>query len=277
MANLNLKAKLQNISDKKNELVHSNKYLSFFDDIHRRMKNDNAEFKVGAITYYMFLSIPPLLLFSLTIFDMIFESDPQFRDRVIESTFSTIPVVGTTLESNLSFVQARGLTLFLSLALMLWAIRKGTIALQSALCEILKQNDLTKERNLIEKNLRAYLIMLIIAVGLFLPTFFNSIALNNVFLGSLVLVLSSIWNTAIVYLIFLVTVDHKSAKGWGVLFSGISVTLIQFLSVFIIGNSIDNSRPLYGTLAVVLALLIWLSLQIRSLVYGALINSVLTK
>ena len=239
--------------------------------IHKKFNDDNGGQHVGAITYYMFLSILPLMIASLTIFDMVFARNENLRNRLINSTIATIPVIGPTLESDLTFVKDRGLTLIVTLLILLWAARSGALALQNALWKILRHDKL--EQSFLSQQLRAYASMIAISIGLVVPTIATSLTSDHWIYSLVLFVLSLFWNSLLVYLIIHILVSREAAKGIGVIIGGISIALVQFLSVNIVQRSLDNTRPLYGTLAIVLVLMAWIALQIRVLLYAAEINS----
>ncbi|MBP9116030.1 MAG: YihY/virulence factor BrkB family protein [Acidimicrobiia bacterium] len=253
------------------DFVSSHKSLSYAKDIQSSYNKNNGHLRVGSITYYMFMSILPLLIVSLTIFDIVFSSNPRIKQDLIDSTLSTIPVIGPTLESNLSFVKERGITLIITLTILLWTVRRGALALDSSLQAISKRSH--ECSNVFTKILRAYGTMIIIGIGFFVPTLLSSIFNNNLLMQSLVLIFSILWNILLLFLIFVVLIDRKYATRKGTVIGGLAISLIQFFSVFIVSRSLENSRPLYGTLAVVLALLIWIALQIKIVLYSAVINT----
>jgi len=252
------------------EMLNTHQSTRYLLKLHKSFQEDSGSNKVAYITYYMFLSILPLLLLSLTIFDIIFTNNSSLRERLVESTFSSIPVVGPTLESNLSFVQSKGVTLFITVAILIWASRAGALALQDALNQIFKK-DISK-KSFLSKQLNAFVALVIISVGVVVPTFIQSIFESNFALDLVFLLLNIFWNSMAILLLFWVLVGKKKAIGNGPLVGGIGLSLIQLISVLFLRNSLDNQRPLYGTLAIVFVFIAWLSFQIRVLIYSAEIN-----
>lgn len=253
------------------KIVNGNPFLKRLALIHSSYNEDKGNHKVAYITYYMFLSILPLLIASLTIFDIVFTGNEQLRKKLITSTLSSIPVIGTTLQSDLSFVKGQGVTLIVTVVLLLWSTRGGALALQDALSAILTKKDVDK--SFVSKQLRAYGCLGIISIGIFVPTIANSFVDDKFFLRILVFLVSIAWNTVVIFLIFAILINYKHARGMGPIYGGIAISVVQFLSVLLLNHTLDNARPLYGTLAIVLALMFWISLQVKVLLYAAEINA----
>lgn len=241
--------------------------------IHRRYDEDKGNNKVAYITYYMFLSLLPTLLLALTIFDIVFADNKELRERMIDSTLTSIPVIGPTLESDLSFVKGRGTTLIVSVLILVWAIKGGALAMLDALTTIFTRERTTK--SFLSRHTRAYIAMVVISAGVVAPTIVTSLFQSSRGTQLLVAIVSIGWNAGVIYLIFSLLVSCKAAKGYGAFWGGAGIAAIQYVSVVFINNTLDNARPLYGTLAVVLALMAWISLQVRVLLYAAEINTVL--
>lgn len=253
------------------KIINGNTFLKRLATINTSFNDDKGNHKVGYITYYMFLSILPLLIASLTIFDMVFAGNEELRKKLISSTLSSIPVIGTTLQSDLSFVKGQGVTLVVTVLLLLWSTRGGALALQDALSAILTKKDVDK--SFISKQLRAYACLGVISIGIILPTVANSFVDHTLFLRILVFALSIGWNAGVIFIIFALLIDYKHARGTGPIYGGVAIALIQFLSVLILNHTLNNARPLYGTLAIVLALMFWISLQVKVLLFAAEINA----
>jgi membrane protein len=257
--------------DKVTSFIGRRKYLSIAFEVHKRFDEDKGNNKVGFITYYMFLSIWPLLIATLTIFDIIFKNSPDLQERLIDSTLATIPVIGPTLESDLSFVKAQGLTLLVTLIILLWSAKGGSLAIQDALTSILHRKKTT--HSFISKQFRAYIALGVICIGIIVPTAASSYFHDSMSMQATILFLSIGWNSMMLYLIFALLVKREYAMGPGIFIGGLGITIIQFLSVYIVSRTLENARPLYGTLAVVFAMFVWISLQVRVLLYSAEINA----
>ncbi len=271
LANL-IKAAKDKMSKQLSTFVKKYQSINFMIEVHKKFNEDEGGYRVGAITYYMFLSVLPLLLASLTLFDIIFAKNEELRRRMIDSTFSAIPVIGPTLESDLTFVKDRGWTLVISLLILVWAGKGGALALQNSLWRIFKGKRL--DRSFISQHWRAYFVMFIISVGIIIPTAATSIMNENIAIRMLIFIVSILWNMGLIYLIFSVSVSSNSAKGYGPIIGGVAISVIQLLSIFIVERSLHNARPLYGTFAVALTLMAWIALQVRVLLIAAEINYV---
>jgi uncharacterized BrkB/YihY/UPF0761 family membrane protein len=251
-------------------LVQKYPLIRFIVNVQKQFNEDEGGNKVGYITYYMFLSLLPLLIASLTIFDMIFARNEALKKRVVQSTLSTIPVIGPTLQSNLSFVKGRGITLVVTLLLLIWAGRGGALALQNAVGEILNRKKVS--RSFVSTQWRAYVALVVVNVGVIIATVAQSWSKDHLIIYLVVLIASLAFNSGIIYLVFTIITDSRTAKGKGVIVGGVGITIVQFLSVLIMSHTLQNARPLYGTLAIALAFLAWIALQVRIVLYAAEVN-----
>lgn len=258
-------------------LAFLNKYAfsRFLINLQKSFEEDNGSNKVAYITYFMFLSALPLLLLSLTLFDIIFASNSSVRKTLIESTFSSIPVAGDTLESNINFVEGKGITLVITVFILVIATRAGALALKDALSQIFEID--LKEKSFISKQFSAFVALVIISIGIVVPTIFQSILQGNDLMNFFLFVVNIVWNSLFIYLLFWELVGKAKAKGFGPLAGGIALSAIQLISVLFLRNSLDNQRPLYGALAVVLVFIAWIALQVRVLIYSAEINKLNSK
>lgn len=261
------------VSDALDAVASRNRPIRIARNAYLAFKDDGGDLRVGYITYYGFLSLLPALLAALTIFDMVFENNKDVRDWLVNSTLSSIPVIGPTIDQNLSLATGHGTTLAITLITLLWAARKGGIAIQDGLGAILETTE--KNRGFFTKLIVSYGVIIIIGIGVVVPTIVNAQLDSQVIDQLLLLMFTLIWNVLIVWLLFRVIAPRPAMAG--VIVGAVLLTIVQTASVFILVSTLEKSRPLYGTLAVALVLLLWISLQVRAVLFGAEINRAMQK
>ena len=67
----------------------------------KKFGDDQAGNLVALLTYFAFLAVFPLLLALVGILSIVLRNDPQLQQRIVNSSFSQFPVIGTQLHSQL--------------------------------------------------------------------------------------------------------------------------------------------------------------------------------
>ena len=255
-------------------VIKKYKFARVTSDILSAYSRDDGNTRVAAITYYGFLALLPGLLAVLSIFDLFFQHDPHLRNRLIHSTLATIPVVGPSLQGKISFVKSHGITLVITLFTLAWASRGGAVALQDSLCDIYQFDQ--SSRSFFSRIKRAYTALILIGIGVFVPTIIGSLTVP-VLLRIVAIICTIGWNIGLLWLIYRVLTDARMSLFKGAVVGGVLLSVIQLLGAFLVRHALTKSQPLYGTLALALALMLWISLQTRAVLLGAESNKVLTK
>ena len=97
---------------------------------HRTARN------AALVAHFGFLSVFPLLLVFTTILGFVLQSHQSLRDRIIDSTFSQIPIIGPELARDPTQLQGDTSVLVVGLVVTLWAGMKAFTMLQNALDDI---------------------------------------------------------------------------------------------------------------------------------------------
>src|SRR5579884_1050187 len=71
----------------------------------KKFGDDNAGVLAGNLAYSAFGAVFPLLLLLVTVLGLVLGNDPSARSRVLHSTLSQFPVIGTQLGSNIHALQ----------------------------------------------------------------------------------------------------------------------------------------------------------------------------
>src|SRR5437764_15151828 len=74
-------------------------WLSFPLGVVYKFVDDQGGYLAALITYYGFLSFFPLLLLLSSVLGFVLARNPELQHRVVESTLSQFPVIGSQLSS----------------------------------------------------------------------------------------------------------------------------------------------------------------------------------
>lgn len=108
----------------------------------------------AALTYYLFFSIFPLLLFAISLLGFLTDGNPELREDILSAGLSSVPLLDQVLTpENLATIEARRQEIALTGALMaLYTGSGAVVALGHALNKI---NAVTEERNFVGKRVRS--------------------------------------------------------------------------------------------------------------------------
>lgn len=249
----------------------------------KKYGDDNAGVLVVNLAYSAFVAIFPLLLVLVTIVALVLASDPSARARLVRSTFSQFPVVGSALSHNIHTLK-RSSTIGLAVGLLglLWGstglVRSG----QFAMAEIwnLEGQDRPSYRDRLRRGAGFLAVM---ATGLVVTTFlasFGTFGRHNVVLGLVGEALATLVNVGQYLLAFRALTPKKVGTPSlvpGSIVGGIAWTLLQALGGYLIGHDLRHDSALYGTFGIVLGLVAWLYLGARIALYAAELNTVLAR
>ena len=102
----------------------------------KKFGDDRAGSLAALIAYYSFLAVFPLLLLLVTILGFVAQNNPDFRDRLVDSTLVDFPIIGDQIARNVSSLRATGLGLVISLIGLAWGSLGFTQAGQHAMAEV---------------------------------------------------------------------------------------------------------------------------------------------
>ncbi|MFN2587180.1 MAG: YihY/virulence factor BrkB family protein [Actinomycetota bacterium] len=131
----------------------------------KRFSEDDCGFYAAALTYYVFFSIFPLLIFAAAVLGLVSEVFPGVREDLLERGFGSFPLVGELITpSTLDDLEgAAGRLALLSIVLALYSGSGAIVALAHALNKIHRVED---EGNLLGKRLAALKWLVVFAVTL---------------------------------------------------------------------------------------------------------------
>lgn len=220
-----------------------------------------------------FLSLIPLMLVAIATAGFLASGDTNFTSDVIDAF--GLPPDGTSAENLTEAIdsarESRRAASVTGVLGLLWSGLAVIAALQRAIDRAWQ----TKAEGLKDK-LRAVLWLLGAGV-IFMSSFALSALLN--FVPGFVAPLSVVLGLAVDVGLFLWTFTElgRVPVGWrallpGALVCAIGFEILKLLGTLYVPRLIANSSALYGSLGVVVAILAWLALFGRLVVYGAVVN-----
>lgn len=224
----------------------------------RHLSGRNA----SLLSFFMFLSIFPLMLAATTILGFVLEGDPELQQRLIDGAADEIPLIGENLKNG-EALEGSVWVLIVGLLGALWSSTKAFVGLQSALDDTWEVH-IDERPGLHVQRSRAIVGLLILGasqVGNIIVAAAISaanmpgIGVFAAIAGSLlvnVLVIAGMYR-------FLTSASPSWGDVWpGAIMAGIIFTALQHFGPLIVQNITDNAGETYGTFAVVLGLITWL-------------------
>jgi YihY family inner membrane protein len=256
---------------------------AFVYGVMKKFGDDNAGVLASNLAYSAFGAVFPLLLLLVTVLGLVLGHDPTARDKVLHSTLSQFPVIGTQLGSNIHAIQ-KGSAVALANALLglLWS---STGLAQAGLFTMSQVWNLPgpERPNFPRRLVRSLGFLGVMALGLLVTT---ALASSGTFSGHAwylavgAEVAAVAVNIAQYFLAFRVltprSVDTRSL--WpGAVFGGIGWTILQAAGGYLVGHQLRNSSEVYGTFALVLGLMAWIYMGVQLSVYAAEMNTVIAR
>lgn len=232
------------------------------------------------VAHYGFLSVFPLMLAFTTILGLLLQNYPRLQERIIDSAFGRIPIIGQQVQTAPEALTGNWVVLIIGLLLALWAGMRAFNMLQAALDDV-AEVPLDERRNLLHTRLRSLLGIGLVGgaqIGAAVLTGFVGVTGLAVVHKVLLSVGAVVLNTAVIaaayrWLCAAPLSWRRVAPGAivaGFLFAG-----LQLVGTTVVGRAIANASPVYGTFASVIGLITWLSLHSMVALLGAELNRVL--
>ena len=247
----------------------------------------------GAITYFAFLSLFPMIAVAFAVLGYVVDIYPDAREQVSAVIEENLPgLVGTgSGQINIdSIADAKNTASVVGLLGLLYSGTGWIDATREALGQVFGLPRDT--RNLIVKKLVDVGVLALLGSAILLTVAISSVTtaatteiltlvglegstLAQWLLRALTLALAIVLNTAI-FAVLLARLGGTSTPGkrpaWkrirsAAILGGIGFEILKLLATYLIGNTLDN--PVYGAFAVIVGLLVWMNFVARLLVFTA--------
>ena len=247
----------------------------------------------GAITYFAFLSLFPMIAVAFAVLGYVVDVYPDAREQVSAVIEENLPgLVGTgSGQINIdSIADAKSTASVLGLLGLLYSGTGWIDATREALGQVF---GLARDtRNIVMKKLIDVGLLALLGSAILLTVAVSSIttAATTLVLGlvglegsllagwllrALTLLLAIALNTAI-FAVLLARLGGTDTPGkrsaWkrirsGAIVGGVGFEILKLLATYLFGNTLDN--PIYGAFAVIVGLLVWMNFVARLLVFAA--------
>jgi membrane protein len=247
----------------------------------------------GAITYFAFLSLFPMIAVAFAVLGYVVDVYPDAREQVSAVIEENLPgLVGTgSGQINIdSIADAKSTASVVGLLGLLYSGTGWIGATRESLGQVFGRPRDT--RNLVVKKLLDVGVLALLGCAILLTVAVSSVTttatteilalvglggstLAEWWLRALTLALAVALNTAI-FAVLLARLGGTDTPGkrpaWkrirsAALLGGIGFEVLKLLATYLIGNTLDN--PIYGAFAVVVGLLVWMNFVARLLVFAA--------
>jgi membrane protein len=258
------------------------KALAFPYAVSKKFGDDRAGYLAALCAYYGFFSLFPLLFVFASVLGLVLRGDPALRTRILDSTLGQFPVLSSYIKVKPSASGSITVLVIASLT-ALWAGLGWTAAMQNAMNDVWDV-PLTERPNFLITRLRSLIMLAILGTFVLGSTLLAGVAVTSATVSLPMRAAGLLGSLALNFCLYMVAYRVLTRKklGWGdvlpgAVFSAIVWTALQTVGNYYVTHQIANAKALYGTFAVVLGLLVWLSLGAQISLYGAEINVVRVK
>lgn len=236
----------------------------------------------STVAFFGFLSIFPLMLAATTILGFVLQGNEDLQQRILEGAFADIPVIGPQLADDPTSLDGSFVALVVGLVGALWSATKAFVGIQMAQDDVWEV-DVDDRVGMPQQRAKALLGMVIIGgaqIGtLVIATIVNAADLP---LGGRVLLVVATVAINIASLAamfrFLTSAEPTWRDVWpGAIPAGVVYTVLQQFGPIIVKRITDNAESTYGTFALVLGLVTWLSLLAITSLMSAELNAALVR
>jgi YihY family inner membrane protein len=263
---------------KVDDFQQRNRALAFPFAVLKKFGDDRAGYLAALCAYYGFFSLFPLLFVFVSVLGLVLRGDPQLQQKIVHSTIGQFPVVSSYIKVTPS-TSGSIAVLVVSSVTALWAGLGWTAAMQNAMNDVWDV-PLAERPNFFLTRLRSLLMLVLMGTFVLASTLLAGLGVTKGDLGALRVVgfAGSLVVNVALYLIAFRVLTRKNLS-WGAVFPGavfsaVVWTILQLVGNYYVTHQIAGAKALYGTFAVVLGLLVWLSIGAQVSLYGAEINVV---
>ena len=245
----------------------------------KRFGESGAGSQAAAIAYYGFFSLFPLLLVLASLAGFALRDHPDLQQRLLDSAFAQLPVVGAEIRGNVRSIQGSGLAVVVGLALATWAGLGAIRATQVAMDTVWDVPRRRRPGALASIGL-SLVTLALLGVFVLAATAIAGVTAAAGPAGAAIGLLGSLaLNVAVFLLAYRVLT--RADIGWravapGAALAGIGWTLLLAVGARIVSGRIASSENMYGSFAVVIGLLGWIYLGAQTALLGAVLNPVLS-
>jgi len=258
------------------------RWLAFPYAVIKKYGDDEAGYQGALITYYVFLSLFPLLIVATSVIRIIGAHNQHLQEKLFASINNYFPSFGADLQTSIHTSSRSGWALAIGLLITFYGARGGAEAVRHAVnhvWEVPKQDRAGFPKGLL-KNL-----VLILGGGIgflgaaILSSYATAAFAHSFWLRALPIFASFVMLLAVFTFVFRVASSAK--RSWHELLPGAAVAavglqILQTVGGYLITHQLSRLDGAYGRFGLVLAILFWIYLQAQVFLYAAEINTVHT-
>lgn len=248
--------------------------------------DDRAVYLAALITYYGFVSLFPLLLLFFSTVGFVLHGDPSLQHRLAGSALRDFPIVGPQLRHNVSSFKGSGVALAVGIVGSLYGGLGIMQASQAAFNQMygIPRNE---QPNPLTSRVRSFALLLLLGGGIVATTgltiFVGTVqTIGGTAIGPGLTILGELLAYALNVALFAGAFQLLTARelGWGDVLTGgliaaASWQLLQVEGTRYLAHRLTHASEVYGSFALVLALLGYIYLQALFAVIGVEVNVVL--
>lgn len=253
--------------------------------VFKKFGDDEGGRLAALIAYYGFFSVFPLLLVFTSVLGFVLGAHPDLREDIIDTAFAQFPVIGRsvadradvdTLEGNWPSIVVGGVT-------ALWAGLGVAQAAQTAMNTVWGIPR-ANWPNFLLRRVRALGMLLLLGTIVILSTFTSGFGASGAPDHWLFVAASWVLAVLLNLALFMLTYQILTARAltWrnvlpGALVAALAWTALQAVGGYFVTNQLRDASDVYGTFALVIALLVWIGLGAQVALLCAEVNVVLNQ
>jgi YihY family inner membrane protein len=246
----------------------------------KKYGDDQAGSLATLIAYYGFFSAFPLMLVLVSLLGIVLADNPDLQQRIIDSALAQFPIVGPTIAEEVNAITGNVVALTVGIVMALWA---GLGVVQAGQQAMNRVWDVPKKDwpNFFTSRIRSLVMLVLLGAAILTSTFLSGLATMGGGAGPL----DRLWQISLSFLLNIVlfllvyrVLARLDLRWRDVLPGGLAAaamwTVLQSLGGLYVSHTIKGASNVYGTFALVIGLLVWISLGAQLTLYCAEINVV---
>lgn len=233
------------------------------------------------LAFFGFLSLFPLMLAATTILGFLLQDNEELQQRILDGALDSIPVIGQTLADDPTSLSGNWWALLVGLGGALWSATRAFVSMQMALDDVWEV-DIDDRASMPAQRAKSLLGIVVIGVAQLAGLVLGTVVAANLPLGGRLALFGSATAINMVVLVFMFIWLTSATPGWrdvwpGALGAGLAITVLQHYGTDIVMRIARNAGETYGSFALVLGLVTWLSLLAISTLMCAELNAALMR
>ena len=256
--------------------------LAFPIAVVKKYGDDQSARLAALIAYYGFFSVFPLLLVFTSVLGFVLSGNPDLRQRIIDSALGQFPVIGTAIgkQADTNGLEGSMLSIVVGGATAIWAGMGVAQAAQSAMNTVwdIPRSDWP---NFVFRRLRALAMLALLGSIIIVSTFISGFGSSGATSSNGLRVAGWCVVLLLNFVLFTVAYQVLTARDlkWRDVMPGAAVaaltwTVLQAAGGYVVTRQLQNASDVYGTFALVIALLVWISLASQVVLFCAELNVV---